>query len=107
MTPARNINNTLTGQIITLVCEAWGVTRTDLVGRSRKRPLPWARAQLCEYLRLYAGHDTVSCGALLHISQQSVQGYGQNYNRTRKIYRPFADHDEQIKAAIKALAKKP
>ena len=38
--PARNINNNLTGQIISIVCEVWGVSRPDLVGRCRRRPLP-------------------------------------------------------------------
>lgn len=103
MTPARNIDNTLTGQIITLVCEVWNVSRTDLVGRSRRRPLPWARAQLCEYLRLYAGHDTVSCAALLHISQQSIADYNYRYQQNRKTYTQFCNSDQQIKESVKKL----
>lgn len=97
------INNTLTGQIISLVCEEWGVTRADLSSRSRKRPLPWARSQLCEYLRRYAGHTSVSCAAIIHLADISVLNYTYRYNYLLKTYRPFADHDTHIKAKIKAL----
>ena len=79
MTTARNIDNELTGQIIRMVCELWGETRADLVGRSRRRPLPWAREMLCEYLRMHAGHDTVSLAVLLRKSQQGISDYANLY----------------------------
>lgn len=105
--PARNINNELTGQIINIVCEVWGVTRPDLIGRSRRRPLPWAREQLCEYLRLYAGHDSVSCSAILKQSPRSITDYSRLYPRIRRIYTQFRDNDEIIKQRCKALGCKP
>lgn len=104
---ARNINNTLTGQIITLVCEAWGVTRPELVSRSRKQPLPWARSQLCHYLRLYAGHDCVSCAAILNISDISVLHYNYRYTRLLHRYTPFRDRDDQLRSQIKTLIHNP
>ena len=64
MKPHAKINNTLTGEIINVVCDVWNVDRATLVGKCRRRPLPWVRAQLCHYLRRYAGHDTVSCAAI-------------------------------------------
>ena len=106
MTPARNIDNTLTGQIITLVCDAWDIDRPALVSKSRKRPLPWARSQLCNYLRLYAGHDTISCAALLNRKDESIATYGSQYTYNIRTYRPFADKDEHIKAEIKKLLNK-
>ena len=105
--PARNINNNLTGQIISIVCEVWGVTRPDLVGRCRRRPLPWAREQLCEYLRLYAGHDSVSCAAILKQSPRSITDYSRLYPSIRRMYTPFRDRDEEIKRRLKALGCKP
>lgn len=105
--PARNINNELTGQIISIVCEVWNVTRSDLVGRCRRRPLPWAREQMCEYLRFYAGHDSVSCAAILHVSPQTVTGYNHEYFKIRRVYTPFRDRDEEIKKRIKAMGCKP
>lgn len=105
MTPARNINNELTGQIIQLVCEAWGVTRPDLIGRSRKQPLPWARSQLCQYLRLYAGHDSVSCSALIKHNTRTILDYNYRYQRLLRRYTPFAERDTQIQRAIKELLK--
>ena len=106
MEKKRPINNTLTGEIITLVCEVWGVTRTELVGKSRRRPLPWARSQLCNYLRIYAGHDTISCAALLNRKDESIATYGSQYEYNRRTYRPFSDNDEQLRNQIKALVKK-
>lgn len=103
MTPARNINNTLTGEIIRLVCDIWGVSRADLTSRSRRRPLPWARAQLCEYLRRYAGHDTLSCAALIHKSQQAVSDYSHLYTQNRRTYSQFAANDENLKKQVKHL----
>lgn len=103
MQPARNINNELTGEIIRLVCEVWGVTRADLMSRSHRRPLPWVRSQLCHYLRQYAGHDSISCAALLKIDDQSVCGYKKRYPKMLVTYVPFRDRDERIHAALKAL----
>jgi len=105
--PARNINNELTGQIISIVCEVWGVSRSDLVSRCRRRPLPWAREQLCEYLRLYAGHDSVSCAAILKMSPRSVTDYSRLYPSIRRTYTPFRDRDDEIKKRIKAMGCKP
>ena len=102
----RNINNELTGQIITLVCETWNVTRSDLIGHSHRRPLPWARSQLCQYLRIYAGHDSESCGAILHIRGRSVRLYQMRYTGLIRTYRQFNDNDQLIKEKVKALIKK-
>lgn len=106
MPSSRNINNTLTGQIITLVCEAWGVTRSELVSHSRKQPLPWARSQLCQYLRIYAGHDGESCGAIVRLKARSVQLYQTRYQHNLDTFVPFRDKDEHIKNQIKAIVKK-
>ena len=103
MQPARNINNTLTGQIITLVCESWGVSRADLVGKSRRRPLPWARAQMCQYLRLYAGHDSVSCATILHRDHDTTLGYRKHYPHNLQTYISFRDHDAFIHQQIKNI----
>ena len=103
MTPARNIDNEITGQIIRLVCELWGVTRADLVGKSRRRPLPWAREMLCEYLRIHAGHDTVSLAALLRKSQQSISEYAQLYRVNLRIYTLVAANDALLKKQLKPL----
>lgn len=106
MQPAHNINNHLTGQIITIVCEVWNVSRSDLVSRCRRRPLPWARNQLCQYLRIYAGHDSVSCAAILHVSPQSVQDYSHHYPTILRTYTQFATHDREIHQQVKAIIKK-
>ena len=106
MTPARNINNELTGEIIRLVCELWGVTRADLTGKSRKRPIPWAREQLCDYLRTYAGHDTITLAALLKKSHQGITDYANLYRRNLKDYTLVATNDAKIKKQIKSLTKK-
>ena len=103
MTPARNIDNELTGRIIRLVCELWGVTRSDLTGRSRRRPLPWAREMLCEYLRLHAGHDTVSLSAMLKKSHQSIGDYADLYRVNLCNYTLVAANDEKLKEQLKAL----
>lgn len=103
MTPARNIDNELTGQIIRMVCELWNVTRADLTGRSRRRPLPWAREQLCEYLRIHAGHDTVSLGAMLNKSQQGISDYANLYRVNLRNYTLVAANDATLKKQIKAL----
>ena len=106
MTPARNIDNELTGQIIRLVCELWGVSRADLTGRSRHRPLPWAREMLCEYLRLHAGHDTVSLSALLKKSQQGISDYANLYRENLRSYTLVAANDAQIKKQLKPLCSR-
>jgi hypothetical protein len=106
MTPARNIDNELTGQIIRMVCELWGVTRADLVGRSRRRPLPWAREMLCEYLRLHAGHDTVSLSALLRKSQQGISDYANLYRVNLRSYTLVATNDAQLKKQLKPLCSR-
>lgn len=103
MTPARNIDNKLTGQIIRMVCELWGVTRADLTGRSRRRPIPWAREMLCEYLRLHAGHDTVSLSALLRKSHQGISDYAAFYRENLRNYTLVAANDEKIKKQLKPL----
>ena len=102
----RTIDNTLTGQIITLVCEAWGVTRSELVSHSRKQPLPWARSQLCQYLRIYAGHDGESCGAIVRLKARSVQLYQTRYQHNLDTVVPFRDKDTLIKNQIKAIIQK-
>ena len=84
----REINNQLTGQIITLVCDTWGITRADLTGRSHRRPLPWARSQMCEYLRRYAGHDSVSCATILHVDPDTVLGYNKRYPHNLRTCNP-------------------
>ena len=106
MTPARNIDNELTGQIIRMVCELWGVTRADLTGRSRRRPLPWAREMLCEYLRLHAGHDTVSLSALLRKSQQGISDYANLYRVNLHSYTLVATNDAQLKKQLKPLCSR-
>ena len=106
MTPARNIDNELTGRIIRLVCELWGVTRADLTGRSRRRPLPWAREMLCEYLRLHAGHDTVSLAALLRKSQPSITDYAHLYRQNLHNYRLVAANDAKLKKQLKPLCSR-
>lgn len=106
MLPAHNIDNELTGQIITLVCESWGITRPDLVSKSRRRPLPWARAQLCEYLRRYAGHDTVSCAALLHRSDVRIGAYYYAYAKNRNTYLPFREHDDALRKSVRELCNR-
>lgn len=103
MTPARNIDNERTGLIIRLVCEIWNVARAELVGKSRRRPLPWAREMLCEYLRLYAGHDTVSLAALLRRSQQGISDYANLYRVNLHRYIIVAAYDAKIKKELKAL----
>lgn len=103
MTPARNIDNELTGQIIRLVCELWGVTRADLVGKSRRRPLPWAREMLCEYLRIHAGHDTVSLAALLKRSHQGITYYALLYRVNLRSYTLVATNDALLKKQLKPL----
>lgn len=103
MKSKRNINNELTGQIITLVCDTWGVTRPDLVGHSRRRPLPWARSMLCKYLQVYAGHDAVSTAAILHMSPRGVQCYNERFIYNARIYLAFRDKDDALRAAIKSL----
>lgn len=100
-----NIDNTLTGQIIRLVCETWQVSRADLIGRSHRRPLPWARSQLCQYLRIYAGHTADSCAAMLHIRHQSVTLYQLRYQHLLDTYRQFNDNDARIKAQVKVLCQ--
>ena len=105
MWPKRNINNELTGKIIALVCEVWNVTRADLTGRSRKRPLPWARAQLCKFLYLMAGHDTISCGAVINKAPEGVSTYFKLYERNRKTYTEFREKEELLSKRIKALKK--
>ncbi|MBO4382216.1 MAG: hypothetical protein J5799_04660 [Bacteroidales bacterium] len=101
MTPVRNIDNELTGEIIRLVCELWGVSRADMVGRSRRRPIPWAREQLCDALRLYAGHDTVSLSALLKKSHQGIADYGNLYRKNLRNYTLVAENHEKLKKKIK------
>lgn len=103
--PARNINNNLTGQIISIVCEVWGVTRPDLVGRCRRRPLPWARAMLCQYLRIYAGHDTVSCATILHCSPENVVLYSCHYKSYAATFKPFDNRDTEVRRRIKEITK--
>ena len=103
--PARNINNELTGQIISIVCEAWDVTRPDLVGRCRRRPLPWARAMLCQYLRIYAGHDTVSCATILHCSPENVVLYSCHYKSYAATFKPFDNRDAEVRRRIKEITK--
>lgn len=100
---ATTINNKLTGQIIHIVCEVWNVSRTDLVSHRRKRPLPWARSILCEYLRRYAGHNTVSCAAMLHVKPDAIQCYDYRYQGLRKMYIPFRDNDDEVQKQIKAI----
>ena len=106
MTPARNIDNELTGRIIRMVCELWGVTRADLTGRSRRRPLPWAREMLCEYLRLHAGHDTVSLATLLRKSQQGISDYAKLYRVNLRSYTLVAANDALLKKQLKSITKK-
>lgn len=106
MTPTRNIDNELTGQIVRMVCELWHVTRADLTGRSRRRPLPWAREMLCEYLRLHAGHDTVSLSALLRKSQQGISDYANLYRVNLRSYTLVAANDAQLKKQLKSITKK-
>lgn len=106
MTPARNIDNERTGEIIRLVCAIWDVTRAELVGKSRRRPLPWARQQLCEYLRLYAGHDTVSLGALLKRSHQGITDYANLYRQNLRNYRVVAANDAKLRKDIRQLLHK-
>lgn len=103
--PARNINNNLTGQIISIVCEVWGVSRPDLVGRCRRRPLPWARAMLCQYLRIYAGHDTVSCATILHCSPENVVLYSCHYKSYAATFKPFDNRDADVLRRIKEITK--
>ena len=103
MKPHATINNDLTGEIIRLTCEVWGVTRADLLNKSHRRPLPWARAHMCHYLRRYAGHDTVSCGAILHISETSVIGYASRYATNLRVYALFVKNDQTLSEKVKAL----
>lgn len=91
----------MTGYIIAVVCEAWGVDRPTLMGKSRRRPLPWARAMLCEYLRMYAGHDSVTCAAMLKMSPEGVVGYNHRYLYNMRTYTSFRDRDRQIRKCIK------
>ena len=99
----REINNQLTGQIITLVCDTWGITRADLTGRSHRRPLPWARSQMCEYLRRYAGHDSVSCATILHVDPDTVLGYNKRYPHNLRTYTPFYNNHTSIHTQIKQI----
>lgn len=102
----RNINNNLTGQIIAMVCEVWGVSRVDLVGRSRQRPLPWARAMLCEYLRQYAGHDSVSCSAILNRTYDSISHYRVHYAEYMQTYVQFRDRDATVRRRLRNISNK-
>lgn len=104
--PQRNIDNTLTGRIITLVCEAWGISRSDLVGKARRRPLPWARAMLCEYLRKYAGHDSVSCSAILDKTYEGISHYQVHYREYMQTYVRFNTLDQQLRKQLEAEVRK-
>ena len=103
--PARNINNELTGQIINIVCEVWGVSRPDLISKCRRRPLPWARAMLCQYLRIYAGHDTVSCAAVLKRTPENVVLYSCHYKSYAATFKPFDNRDTEVRLRIKEITK--
>lgn len=102
----RDIDNALTGKIITLICETWGVTRPELVSKSRRRPLPWARAMLCWYLCYSAGHDSISCAALLNRTYESISHYITHYVTYTKTFVPFKVKDERVKEKIKEMVKK-
>lgn len=105
MGPARSIDNVLTGRVIVAVCEVWGITRAELMGKRRTRPLPWARAMLCEYLRIYAGHDSVSCGAMLKMSPEGVLNYNYRYSVNRRVYAQFKERDEELRQKIRDIKK--
>ena len=58
---------------------------------------------LCEYLRIHAGHDTVSLAALLRKSQQSISEYAQLYRVNLRIYTLVAANDALLKKQLKPL----
>lgn len=99
----RHIEKDMTGKVIQIVCDTFLVSRNDLIGTSRKRPIPWARAVLCRMLRLYAGHDTYSCAAVLHVYQSTIVMYDSHWNEYMQ-YIPFRNMADSIKAQVIAYA---
>ena len=45
----------------------------------------------------------MSCGAILHISENSVIGYASRYATNRRVYALFVKNDQTLSEKVKAL----
>jgi chromosomal replication initiation ATPase DnaA len=74
-------------------CSIWGVTRKEVLGRSRERPLPFARAMIAKTLRDMYGMTLLRIGFELNRNHSTIVHYLKVYDAEfayNKEFRNFA-----------------
>lgn len=87
-----------THKIIDTACELWDVKRDDVLGLSRKSPLPFARIMIAKFLRERTAMTTTGIGRVLNRDHATVQHYLNVYDgeyRYDPHFRAIADKLEQ------------
>ena len=89
-------------------CSIWGVTRKEVLGRSRERPLPFARAMIAKTLRDMYGFTMVRIGFELNRDHSTIVHYLKVYDAEfayNKEFRNFANAMKDIAQEVNAELK--
>lgn len=87
-------------KIIERTSRLWGVTTEEVFGRSRKQPLPFARATIAAILREQYDLTTIYIGEILNRSHCTVLHYFKLYEAEYKYNKKFHDIAFEIKYAL-------
>lgn len=80
-------------KIIDKACSFWGVSRKEVLGKGRGKPLPFARAMIAKTLRDMYGMTTIRIGFELNRDHSTVVHYLKVYDAEyayNKEFRNFA-----------------
>lgn len=85
-------------------CSIWGVTRKEVLGRSRERPLPFARAMIAKTLRDMYGMTLLRIGFELNRDHSTIVHYLKVYEAEfayNKEFRNFAHAMKEVSPEVK------
>lgn len=91
-------------KIINKACLLWGVSREDVLGRSRKIPIPFARTMIAKTIRETHGISLAEIGRILDRNHSSIIHYIKMYDseyRYNQEFRNFANAMKEVAFDIK------
>lgn len=84
-------------RIINKACELWGVSRDDVLGRSRKTPLPFARTMIAKTIQETHDISLVEIGRILNRHHSSIIFYIKMYDTEYKYNQEFRNFANAMK----------
>lgn len=78
-------------------CKLWGVTMNDVLGRSRKQPIPLVRAMIAKTIREVYGYPFMKIGDILNRNHATIIHYLKMYDAEYKYNKEFRNFANAMK----------